>query len=170
MKSKLIIISVDALQTQDLKILRQLPTFKQILEKASVVKNIQEVYPTLTNVNHVSIITGVTPSEHGVFHNQYPYVPTKENDWNTIGYNWIWEKSAIKVPTLVDAANEAGYITAVAHWPTMGAKLPITIFLKYGHFFTVLLGQAMKHVVRLKLWTSILISTLLILILTSPLM
>lgn len=124
MKNKLVIISIDALQTQDLEVLRELPTFRKILEKASIVKNIKEVYPTLTNVNHVSIITGVTPAVHGIYHNQYPYVPEKDNNWNVVGYNWIWENSAIKVPTLIDAANEAGLVTAVAHWPTLGGTKP----------------------------------------------
>jgi len=120
MKNKLVIISVDALQTQDLEVLGELPAFKKILENCAIVKNIREVYPTLTNVNHVSIITGVTPSVHGVYHNQYPYVPEKTANWNVVGYNWIWEKSAIKVPTIIDAANDAGLVTAVAHWPSMG--------------------------------------------------
>jgi len=124
MSNKLVIISVDALQTQDLEILKDLPGFKKILEKASIVKNIREVYPTLTNVNHVSIITGVTPAEHGVYHNQYPYAPEKDTNWNVVGYNWIWESSAIKVPTLIDAAKEAGLTTAVATWPTMGGTIP----------------------------------------------
>lgn len=124
MANKLCILSIDALETDDLELLSQLPNFSTILQKGAVVKNIREVYPTLTNVNHVSMITGVTPSKHGIFHNMSPYLPEKHVDWNMVGQNWFWQKSAIQVPTLVDAAKEKGLSTACLSWPTMGGTAP----------------------------------------------
>jgi predicted AlkP superfamily pyrophosphatase or phosphodiesterase len=124
MTKKTIILSIDALQTEDLKVLADEPVFSGFLKKAAVVENVREVYPTLTNVNHVSIITGVTPDRHGVFHNMTPFVPPRDVRWNLIGQNWFWHKDSIKVPTLVDAAKEKGYVTACVSWPSMGGQTP----------------------------------------------
>ena len=53
MKKKLLLLSIDAMVTEDLEILRTLPAFSEVLERASVVKNIQSIYPTLTHPAHV---------------------------------------------------------------------------------------------------------------------
>ncbi len=124
MNKKMMILSIDALQTQDLPMLSTLPNFSKILKKASIVKDVREVYPTLTNVNHVSIITGVTPDKHKVFHNMRPFVPTKNVDWNMVGKNWFWKSEYIKVPTIVDAAKKKGLVTACISWPSMGGQVP----------------------------------------------
>ena len=124
MTNKTIILSIDALQTEDLKVLADMPVFSELLKKAAVVENVREVYPTLTNVNHVSIITGVTPDRHGVFHNMTPFVPPRDVRWNLIGQNWFWHKDSVKAPTLVDAAKEKGYVTACVSWPSMGGQTP----------------------------------------------
>lgn len=124
MKNKTIVLSIDALQTGDLEYLGTLPNFSGILTKAAIVKNVREVYPTLTNVNHTSIITGVTPDKHGIFHNMKPFLPTKDVNWNMVGQNWFWNKESIKVPTLVDAAKENGLSTACVTWPSLGGEVP----------------------------------------------
>lgn len=120
MKNKLYIISVDALESQDIEILKTLPNFSYIMENGAVVTGVREVYPTLTNVNHVSIITGATPAVHGVFHNQHPYAPNADSNWNVIGFNWMWESSNIRCETLIDAAKKAGLKTCCCTWPSMG--------------------------------------------------
>jgi Uncharacterized proteins of the AP superfamily len=124
MQNKLIVISIDALQGQDLAFLKTQPRFSEILKKAAVVRGIREVYPTLTNVNHVSMITGVTPDRHGIFHNMMPFVPDRAVDWNIIGENWLWKSDYIKVPTIVDAAKSKGLVTASIMWPSMGGQVP----------------------------------------------
>ncbi|MFA9380486.1 MAG: alkaline phosphatase family protein [Acetanaerobacterium sp.] len=124
MPNKLFVLSIDALQTGDLEFLKTQPNFSEIFKKAAVVKNVREVYPTLTNVNHTSMITGVTADKHGIYHNMIPYLPTKHVDWNIVGQNWFWNCNAIKVPTLVDAAKEKGYVTACVTWPCMGGNVP----------------------------------------------
>ncbi len=124
MQNKMMILSIDALQTADIAFLSTLPNFSGVLKKAAIIKNIQEVYPTLTNVNHASIITGVTADRHGIYHNMLPFVPTKTVNWNTIGQNWFWKHESIKVPTLIDAAKEKGLVTASVTWPCLGGQVP----------------------------------------------
>ncbi|MFV0413830.1 MAG: ectonucleotide pyrophosphatase/phosphodiesterase, partial [Oscillospiraceae bacterium] len=122
--NKLFVLSVDALQTGDIPYLLELPNFSKILKRGAVVKNIREVYPTLTNVNHVSIITGTTPDTHGVYHNMLPFAPVGDVGWNMIGKNWFWQSKYIKAPTIVDAAKAKGLSTACVAWPSMGGDVP----------------------------------------------
>lgn len=108
MSDKLVLLSYDALETKDLDVLFTFPYFSMIKDKVSVVKNVREIYPTLTYPIHSTIATGVYPEEHGIFHNQKPSINPKIPDWNIMGSDWYWEKKELKVPTLMDAAREAG--------------------------------------------------------------
>lgn len=121
---RLIVLSVDSLQTDDLEFLEKLPNFKKILNRAAVVKNVREIYPTLTYPIHTTIITGVHPQKHGIFHNQVPKVLRESSDWSIMGEEWYWYSDSVKVKSIVDAANEAGMITASVLWPVMAGKKP----------------------------------------------
>lgn len=122
--SKLYVISIDGLEAQDLQYLKKLPNFLKILEKAAIVKNVTEVYPTLTYTIHTTMITGQTPDIHGIYHNAAPYLPMAGTNWNVVGYNWKMFSDEIKCPTIIDAANDAGLVTAGVMWPVMGGKKP----------------------------------------------
>lgn len=123
--SRLIVISIDGFETEDLETVKDFPCFSEILKKASVVKNVREVYPTLTYVIHTSMITGVTPDQHGIYHNTTPYIPDETTNWNVVGYQWKMFSDEIKARTIVDAANEKGLNTACVMWPVMGGKKPL---------------------------------------------
>lgn len=135
MQNRLMILSVDALQTEDLPVLSTLPNFSKIISNGAVVKNIREVYPTLTNVNHTSIITGVTPDKHGVYHNTIPFMPSNGVNWNFVSKNWFWKKEYIQVPTLIDAAKEKGLKTANISWPCLGGQVPDFNFPEIWPYF-----------------------------------
>ncbi|WMJ84410.1 alkaline phosphatase family protein [Oscillospiraceae bacterium LTW-04] len=117
MANKLVVLSFDALQTNDLEQLSRLPYFSQILKKASVVNHIREIYPTLTYPIHTTIITGVHPDKHGISHNQKASIDPKDPDWSIMGSDWYWEKENIKVKTLVDTVWEQGGNVATVLWP-----------------------------------------------------
>lgn len=117
MANKLVVLSFDALQTNDLDLLSRLPYFSQILKKAAVIKNIREIYPTLTYPIHTTIVTGVHPDKHGIPHNQKASIDPKDPDWSIMGSDWYWEKDNIKVKTLVDAVWEQGGSVATVLWP-----------------------------------------------------
>lgn len=122
--SRLFVLSIDGFQTQDLEFMGTLPNFSRILERAAIVKNVREIYPTLTYAIHTSIITGVTPDIHGIYHNSTPYIPNTETNWNVVGYNWKMFQSEIKCDTIVDAAKRKGLSTACVMWPVMGGQTP----------------------------------------------
>lgn len=54
MSTKLVVLSIDALETCDLKRLLSFPNFQGLKDKISVVNNIREIYPTLTYPIHTN--------------------------------------------------------------------------------------------------------------------
>lgn len=124
MGNKLVVISVDSLQTTDLDYLKHKNNFKWVLEQSSMVKNIREVYPTLTYPIHTTIITGVKPNKHGITHNQQPSIRQEMPDWSIMGSDWYWYSDYIKVKSLMDVSNDKGLETASVMWPVMAGKKP----------------------------------------------
>ena len=122
MKNKLVLVSVDSLQSGDLKAFLNLPYMASVASEISVVKNVREIYPTLTYPIHNTMITGVYPATHGITHNQRLSIQPENPDFNIMGSNWYWEKSNLKVPTLVDAVIEAGGTAATVLWPTTAGE------------------------------------------------
>lgn len=116
MKKKLLLLSIDAMVTEDLEILRTLPAFSEVLEGASVVKNIQSIYPTLTHPAHVSIVTGCYPDRHGIITND-EFRPGERFS------PWLEKASLVKVPMLPQVARAHGYTVASVFWPlTIGME------------------------------------------------
>ena len=123
MKHKLIVISLDALQTGDLDLLETLPYASKWLKHAAIARNVREIYPTLTYPIHTTLITGVYPETHGIIHNQKASISPDEPDFSLMGSDWYWEKKFVKVPTLVDAVFADGRTAASVNWPvTAGDK------------------------------------------------
>ncbi len=124
--SKLVVLSVDALETCDLETLLRLPNMQRVKEKISVVKNIRSIYPTLTYPIHTTMITGKTPDEHGIYHNAISD-PTM-TDFNIMGENWYWEQKYIQCETLLDIAQKENKKVATFCWPvSAGDKRGINV-------------------------------------------
>jgi predicted AlkP superfamily pyrophosphatase or phosphodiesterase len=120
---KLIVLSYDSLQSKDLEKLQTMPFFSEILERAAVVRNIREIYPTLTYPIHTTIVTGLYPDKHGIAHNQKPAIDPKDPDFSIMGSNWYWRKDNIRGKTLTDSVLEEGRTAATVLWPvTAGEK------------------------------------------------
>ncbi|SHE68938.1 ectonucleotide pyrophosphatase/phosphodiesterase [Caloramator proteoclasticus] len=113
MEEKLIVISFDALCTDDFKTIRNLPTFNYILNNSIYSLDVEPVYPTLTYPNHASIITGKRPYEHGIVNN------TKLQPSRT-SPDWFWYKSDIKCETILDIVKNNGGTICTLLWPTTG--------------------------------------------------
>ncbi len=122
MAHKLVVVSFDSLQANDLHTLSKMPVFSKILPNSAVVKNIRPIYPTLTYPIHTTMITGVRPEKHGIVHNQIPGLWRQNPDWSIYGSDWYWYAKDVKVPTLLDAANAAGKKTASVLWPVTAGK------------------------------------------------
>ncbi len=128
MQNKLVVLSLDSLQSDDLEVLLSMPNFSKLKNKFSIVKNLEEVYPTLTYPIHTTILTGVTPDKHGIFHNQKNDISPEDHDWSLMGSDWYWYKDNIKVETIIDVSNNNGKKVATVCWPvTAGDKRGINL-------------------------------------------
>lgn len=111
--SKTVVISIDALLSCEIDILRALPRIGELVRNASYVDDICCVYPTLTYPCHATIATGCYPDRHGITHNEKLSPNTKRSPW-------YWYETDIRVPTVVEIAKAHGLSTAAVTWPVMG--------------------------------------------------
>ena len=107
MSRHVIVISEDAMVFEDVETLKRLPTFGKIWDKCARVNKVRSIYPTVTYPAHATMMTGVKPGRHGIANNEVAKMGEKSSDWE-------WFADALQVPTVFDAAHEAGFTTAVA--------------------------------------------------------
>ncbi len=117
-----LLISIDGLRPADVLQAEQrglhLPNLQAFLQRGAYASNVRGVLPTLTYPSHTTLITGVSPGVHGIFAN-LTFDPYGKNQ-----QGWYWYASDIRVPTLWDAAHNAGLSTANVHWPvSVGAHI-----------------------------------------------
>jgi predicted AlkP superfamily pyrophosphatase or phosphodiesterase len=122
----LVVISIDGLKpdyvsSADLYGLK-IPNLKHFQTEGTFATGVKGVLPTVTYPSHTTLVTGVSPARHGIIANQ-PFDPFH------INYDgWYWYAEDIQVPTLWDAATQAGMITSSVNWPvTVGAKIQFNI-------------------------------------------
>jgi predicted AlkP superfamily pyrophosphatase or phosphodiesterase len=73
-------------------------------------------FPTVTWPNHTSLITGATPRRHGVVGNSYLDRQTRKSVPLILDTEFDKE-ATVRVPTLYDAAHQAGLKTCGICWP-----------------------------------------------------
>lgn len=118
LSKRLIVLSLDAVSSEDIKTLSTLPHFKKLLTKGSLIKKVKTIYPSLTYPAHATMVTGKYPSHHGIINNTY-LEPNHENP------SWFWYHKSIKSPTLFDLAHKKGLTSCSILWPVT-ARAPIT--------------------------------------------
>ena len=70
MESKyMVVISFDAVSSEDIEVLKNLPNFKKLIENGSWIKRVDSIYPTLTYPAHTTIVTGKYPNNHRIIDN-----------------------------------------------------------------------------------------------------
>ncbi len=111
--NRLIIISVDALNSKDFEYIKNLPTFGELIKRGSTVTNVMSVYPSITYPSHTSISTGVYPNKHKIYNNEIA------NPYKHLQQDWNWHASKIKSPTIFDYALKKGYKVGTIFWPVM---------------------------------------------------
>ncbi len=109
----LIVISFDAVSSEDLTILSTLPNFSQLIYNGATIKNVESIYPSLTYPAHATIVTGKYPCNHGVVNNTLLKPKEKTPDW-------YWYRKYIKGETLFDLAEKNGLKTCSLLWPVSG--------------------------------------------------
>ena len=110
---KLVVLSADALVSEDLDTLKSLPNTRRYLLGGSQITQGRSVYPTITYPCHTTLVTGVYPDRHGVegnlvFSAQREPLP------------WKWFHGAARATDLFTAAKRAGRSTAAVFWPVTG--------------------------------------------------
>lgn len=115
MNKKTLVISIDALISDDIPLLETLPNLGPLVKGAAQVRDIECIYPTLTYPCHVSIMTGCYPDKHGIVHNERLQVNVPKPQWN-------WWYKDIRVKTMLDYAKAAGLSTATVTWPVMAGS------------------------------------------------
>ncbi len=107
----------------------KVPFLRSLLHDGAYARGVKGVWPTVTYPNHTTLVTGVTPAEHGIYNN------LEFDPRHSFGDAWYWYARQIRVPTLWQAAHEAGLSTASVGWPvTVGAAID-TLIPEYWRSF-----------------------------------
>ena len=80
-RRKLVVLSVDALVTEDLLLAQQLPGFARIMQHGCGVQRVMSLFPTLTYPIHVVQVTGRHMKDTGVYNNEVFQPGRLEPDW-----------------------------------------------------------------------------------------
>jgi arylsulfatase A-like enzyme len=122
----LVVISIDGLRPADVfesdaRGLR-IPNLRRLLTEGAHAAAVNGVLPTVTCPSHATLVTGVSPSRHGILANG-PFDPGGRT-----GDGGYWYAEDIRTPTLWDAAADAGLVTSSVDWPvTVGARITYNI-------------------------------------------
>ena len=96
----------------------KIPNLRRLLREGTHATGVKGVIPTVTYPSHATLVTGVSPSTHGIYSNT-TFDPLQKNQGG-----WYWYVSDLKVPTLWDVAAERGLTTGSVHWPvSVGARI-----------------------------------------------
>ena len=118
----LILVSVDGMKPEYVTHAEEhgakVPNLRRMMAEGMYAEGVQGVIPTVTYPSHTTLITGVWPAKHGIYANLL-FDPLDKGH-----QAWYWYSEDLKVPTLYDAAREAGRTTATIQWPvTIGANV-----------------------------------------------
>ncbi len=119
---KVIVISIDGLRGTTLASLStrnlQTPNLNEFANAGALSDGLLGVYPTVTYPSHTTLVTGVTPDQHGILGNLM-FDPEHELD-----AAWYWYAQQIQRPTLYTIAKDKGLTTASVFWPvTVAARI-----------------------------------------------
>lgn len=136
----LLVVSLDAVSSKDLTLLKTLPNFSKFLSQGALIERVHSISPTLTYPAHTTIVTGNYPIHHGIINNTL-LEPSHSNP------NWYWYAKAIKTPTLFDLAHKKGLTTCSILWPVTGCSqitynLPEIFPTKKWHHQLIMSGLA----------------------------
>lgn len=114
-----VVVSIDGLCRDYLDdTTHKIPNLRRLIEEGTSARAVRSVWPSLTYPAHTTLVTGTVPARHGILHNA-PFDPYDKNDGA-----WNWYARDIRVPTLWDAARDAGIDVVNVTWPvTVGANI-----------------------------------------------
>jgi len=89
----------------------KIPTLRRIMAEGAHATSVRGVLPTVTYPSHTTLLTGAWPMKHGIYNN-LTFDPLQKN-----AGGWYWYSEDIRVPTLWEAADRAGYTVGSVSWP-----------------------------------------------------
>lgn len=89
----------------------KVPYLRSMLRDGTYAEGVVGIWPTVTYPSHTTLVTGVWPAEHGIYNN-VEFDPERK-----FGGAWNWYAAQIRMPTLWQAAHNAGLSTASVGWP-----------------------------------------------------
>jgi len=124
--ARMVVLSVDGLRADlvrrpdDFKL--KIPALRKLIKEGASAEGVESIFPSTTYPAHTTLVTGVPPRVHGI------YSHLDSRDPSAKARPWHWFARAIKVPTLWDAARDAGLKTASIGWPvSAGAAIDYNI-------------------------------------------
>jgi predicted AlkP superfamily pyrophosphatase or phosphodiesterase len=115
MQRALLLVSIDGLRPDYVleadKHGLKVPNLRGVAREGAFARGVRGVLPTATYPSHTAIITGAAPARHGIVANHPFGHVVKDLDV------WFYYAEDIRVPTLWDAAAQAGYVTGSVSWP-----------------------------------------------------
>jgi predicted AlkP superfamily pyrophosphatase or phosphodiesterase len=88
-----------------------IPYLRTLVRDGAYAEGVIGVWPTVTYPSHTTLLTGVSPAEHGIYNNQ------EFDPGRNFSGAWYWYAPEIRVPTLWQVAHHAGLRTASVGWP-----------------------------------------------------
>lgn len=110
MGKKLLLVSFDAVGSDELSFLRDLPNFRRIFQNGRIFPDLKTTFISNTYPVHASIATGTVPGVHGLICNTM-LQPEKAKPW------WNYDSRLLQVPTIWQKAAKKGLKTAAVMWP-----------------------------------------------------
>lgn len=109
-----IVISLDGFPAYDLEDAKQpIPTLRRLM-RAGTWARMRTINPTITWPNHTAMVTGVHADEHGLLVNG---TILRTHSWPPVKVEpKINKERMVHVPTVYDAAHQAGLTTAQVDW------------------------------------------------------
>lgn len=89
----------------------KIPFLRGMVQGGAYARGVTGVWPTVTYPSHATLLTGLSPAEHGIYNN------LEFDPKSTFANAWYWYAQQIRAPTLWQAAHEAGLSTASIGWP-----------------------------------------------------
>ena len=105
-----VMISVDGMKPEYVLAAEQrglkVAFLRRLATEGTYAEGVIGVWPTVTYPSHTTLVTGVSPAEHGIIAN------LEFDPEHHFAESWFWYASQIRVPTLWQAAHQAGLVTA----------------------------------------------------------
>lgn len=92
----------------------QIPNLRRLAAEGAYTKAMTVSNPSITWINHTTLVTGVEPRKHGVLFNG---LLTRQGDGKPPKIEqWVDKTKLVFAPTLYDVAHESGLTTAESDW------------------------------------------------------